>query len=196
MKFCLQTGACTLLDLAIYHPGHEARSGLIFLSVCGNSRGYALRSRVGSRLFASELGCFNLFALNNIQAVSDTLLTRLPTMDSTEIGRFGTLRLVKRLDPQTIVASFPIDDESVTFGRDPNCSVRLYYPTVSAVHAKIFFQERKVCLHTYSKVEGDADSSIGFPCCIGYERALRRRMSSLPSSNGIITHDHPTTQQL
>ena len=68
-----------------------------------------------------------------------------PTMDSTEVGRFGTLRLVKRLDPQTIVASFPIDDESVTFGRDPNCSVRLYYPTVSAFHAKIFFQERKVC---------------------------------------------------
>lgn len=65
-------------------------------------------------------------------------------MDSSEIGRFGTLRLVKRLDPQTIVASFPIDDETVTFGRDPNCSVRLYYPTVSAIHAKIFFQERKV----------------------------------------------------
>jgi hypothetical protein len=65
-------------------------------------------------------------------------------MDSSEVGLYGTLRLVKRLDPQSTVASFPIDDDTVSFGRDPNCSVRLYYPSVSAVHAKIIFQERKV----------------------------------------------------
>ncbi|KAH7928990.1 hypothetical protein BV22DRAFT_1057782 [Leucogyrophana mollusca] len=64
-------------------------------------------------------------------------------MDPSEIGRFGTLRLMKRTEPNTTVASFPIDDETVTFGRDPKCSVRLYYPSISALHAKIIFQDRK-----------------------------------------------------
>ncbi|KIM82686.1 hypothetical protein PILCRDRAFT_819990, partial [Piloderma croceum F 1598] len=67
-------------------------------------------------------------------------------MDSTDVGLYGTLRLVKRLDPHSVVASFPIDDDTVSFGRDPNCSVRLYYPTVSALHAKIVFQEKKAFL--------------------------------------------------
>lgn len=65
-------------------------------------------------------------------------------MDSSDIGQYGTLRLVKRQDAQSVIASYPIDEESITFGRDPTCSVRLYYPSVSAVHAKIFFEERKV----------------------------------------------------
>ncbi|KAL4067490.1 hypothetical protein V8B97DRAFT_1873520 [Scleroderma yunnanense] len=64
-------------------------------------------------------------------------------MEPSEIGRFGTLRLMKRLEPDTSIASFPIDDETVTFGRDPTCSVRLYYSSVSPLHAKIIFQDRK-----------------------------------------------------
>jgi pSer/pThr/pTyr-binding forkhead associated (FHA) protein len=72
-------------------------------------------------------------------------------MDPSEIGCFGTLRLMKRLEPNTPVASFPIDDDTVTFGRDPTCSVRLYYPSVSTLHAKIIFQERKVRLKRHSR---------------------------------------------
>ncbi|KAI6020440.1 hypothetical protein BKA83DRAFT_4302131 [Pisolithus microcarpus] len=64
-------------------------------------------------------------------------------MDQSEIGRFGTLRLMKRVDPATPVAAFPIDDDTVTFGRDPTCSVRLYYSTISPVHAKLIFQDKK-----------------------------------------------------
>jgi len=64
-------------------------------------------------------------------------------MDGSEIGVFGTLRLMKRTTNEQ-VAVFPIDEETVTFGRDPTCSVRLYYPDVSPLHAKIVFQERKV----------------------------------------------------
>ena len=64
-------------------------------------------------------------------------------MDGTEIGSFGTLRLMKRTTNEQ-VAAFPIDEETVTFGREPTCSVRLYYPDVSALHAKIVFRERKV----------------------------------------------------
>ncbi|EMD36936.1 hypothetical protein CERSUDRAFT_73959 [Gelatoporia subvermispora B] len=62
-------------------------------------------------------------------------------MDASEVGRYGTLSLLKRLDPSTVVATYPIDDSEVTIGRDPNCSIRLYYPAVSAMHCKIFFDE-------------------------------------------------------
>ncbi|OJA11384.1 hypothetical protein AZE42_10281 [Rhizopogon vesiculosus] len=59
-------------------------------------------------------------------------------MDGTEIGLFGALRLMKRTTNEQ-VATFPIDEETVTFERDPTCSVRLYYPDVSPLHAKIAF---------------------------------------------------------
>lgn len=64
--------------------------------------------------------------------------------DASEVGRYGTIRLVKRNDPNGIVAVYPVDDEVVTFGRDPTCSIRLYYQWVSAFHCKIIFEERKV----------------------------------------------------
>ena len=67
-------------------------------------------------------------------------------MDASEVGRFGTLRLMKRLEPDKVVASYPIDDEEVTLGRDPSCSIRLYYDSVSGLHCKIIFRERKVSL--------------------------------------------------
>ena len=66
-------------------------------------------------------------------------------MEASEVGRFGTLRLMKRLEPDKVVASYPIDDEEVTFGRDSTCSIRLYYESVSGLHCKITFHERKVC---------------------------------------------------
>ncbi|KAG2747329.1 hypothetical protein P692DRAFT_20806995 [Suillus brevipes Sb2] len=76
-------------------------------------------------------------------------------MEGSEIGQFGTLRLMKRTTDEQ-VAAFPIDEEAVTFGRDPTCSVRLYYPEISALHAKIVFQERKAFL----VVLGDAGLTI------------------------------------
>ena len=75
-------------------------------------------------------------------------------MEPSEIGRFGTLRLMKRLEPDVSVASFPIDDETVTFGRDPSCSVRLYYASVSPLHAKVIFQDRKVRSKLMNSREG------------------------------------------
>ena len=51
-----------------------------------------------------------------------------------------------RRHEETVIASYPIDDDELTFGSDPSCGVRLYYPTVSPLHAKIIFQERKVSL--------------------------------------------------
>ena len=66
-------------------------------------------------------------------------------MDDNAFGRYGVLRFMRRHE-ETVIASYPIDDEELTFGCDPSCSVRLYYPTVSPLHAKIIFQERKVGL--------------------------------------------------
>lgn len=63
--------------------------------------------------------------------------------DSTEIGRFGTLRLLKRHHPDTTVAVFPIDDEVVTFGRSKQCSVRLYYDCVSELHCTLQISEQR-----------------------------------------------------
>ncbi|OBZ76090.1 hypothetical protein A0H81_03336 [Grifola frondosa] len=67
-------------------------------------------------------------------------------MDSSDIGRYGTLSLLKRLQPDSVVASYPIDDPEITVGRDPTCSIRLYYPSVSALHCKIVFNDRKAFL--------------------------------------------------
>lgn len=66
--------------------------------------------------------------------------------DPAETGKYGTVRLLKRREPTTVVASYPIDDEEVTFGRDSSCSVRLYYQWVSSIHCKLIFEERKVCI--------------------------------------------------
>ncbi|THH31839.1 hypothetical protein EUX98_g2372 [Antrodiella citrinella] len=70
-------------------------------------------------------------------------------MDSSEVGRFGTLHLKKRLDPNAIAASYPIDEEEITIGRDPSCSIRLYYESVSALHCKIVFRERKAFVEVF-----------------------------------------------
>jgi len=66
-------------------------------------------------------------------------------MDVTTFGSYGVLRFMRKHE-ETVIASYPIDDDELTFGCDPSCGVRLYYPTVSPLHAKIFFQERKVRL--------------------------------------------------
>jgi hypothetical protein len=73
-------------------------------------------------------------------------------MDSSEVGRYGTISFMKRLHPDTVVATFPIDDEQVTFGRDPHCSVRLYYNAISSIHCKIIFQEAKVFSSVYNAI--------------------------------------------
>jgi len=66
------------------------------------------------------------------------------TMDSSYVGRYGTLSLMKKDDSNIPIAHYPIDDEEITIGRDPNCSVRLYYDTISKLHCKVTFEDAKV----------------------------------------------------
>ncbi|KAJ7620593.1 hypothetical protein DFH06DRAFT_908187, partial [Mycena polygramma] len=40
-----------------------------------------------------------------------------------------------------VIASFGVDTPTVSFGRDPACSVRLYYPDVAPLHARIVFND-------------------------------------------------------
>ncbi|KDQ32896.1 hypothetical protein PLEOSDRAFT_1098884 [Pleurotus ostreatus PC15] len=71
------------------------------------------------------------------------------TLDSSgfsDVGRYGTVYLMKKQDPATPVTAFPLDDEETTFGRDQSCSIRLYYPQVSPIHGKIYFEDRKAFL--------------------------------------------------
>lgn len=64
-------------------------------------------------------------------------------MDSSTVGRFGSISLLKQRSDDAIVCSYPIDAELLTIGRDPACDIRLYYEAVSALHCKIIFEERK-----------------------------------------------------
>ncbi|KAI0312431.1 hypothetical protein OF83DRAFT_1294893 [Amylostereum chailletii] len=64
-------------------------------------------------------------------------------MDANDYGTFGVLRFLKKTDDNAVVASYPIDDDELTFGKEAGCNVRLYYPAVSSLHAKIVFQDRK-----------------------------------------------------
>jgi hypothetical protein len=68
----------------------------------------------------------------------------LEDIDRTQIGRYGTISLLKRQDPSTVITAFGIDTQELTFGRDCDCAVRLYYPDVDPIHCKIAFEERKV----------------------------------------------------
>ena len=68
-------------------------------------------------------------------------------MDTTgfsQVGRYGTISLMKRNEEHTVVTSFGIDAEELTFGRETTCGVRLYYPDVALLHCKVVFEERKV----------------------------------------------------
>ncbi|KAJ2916203.1 hypothetical protein MD484_g4200, partial [Candolleomyces efflorescens] len=85
----------------------------------------------------------------------------MDTSGFAQVGKFGTLSLLKNVSAKrlnlpaqasgttgsdVVVTSFGIDTEELTFGRDPSCSVRLYYPDVAVVHCKIMFEERKAFL--------------------------------------------------
>ncbi|TRM67149.1 hypothetical protein BD626DRAFT_396484, partial [Schizophyllum amplum] len=61
-----------------------------------------------------------------------------------QIGRHGSLMLMKRSDPNTVLTGFGIDSDELTFGSAEDCDVRLYYKEVSPLHCKIMFPEKKV----------------------------------------------------
>jgi len=63
----------------------------------------------------------------------------------TVVGNYGCLQLLKK-NRDVAVASYPIDGEVLVFGRAPMCDIRLYFDTVSSLHCKLIFEERKARL--------------------------------------------------
>lgn len=78
------------------------------------------------------------------------------TVDSSYVGRYGTLSLMKKDGSNIPIAHYPIDDEEITIGRDPNCSVRLYYDTINKLHCKVTFEDSKVRVHRRIVLEDPA----------------------------------------
>ncbi|KAF7314025.1 FHA domain-containing protein [Mycena chlorophos] len=72
-------------------------------------------------------------------------------------GRFGTISLLRQNTVADIVTSFGVDATAVSFGRDPTCSVRLYYPDVAPVHARVVFNDTK---KAFLEVIGDSGLSV------------------------------------
>lgn len=66
-------------------------------------------------------------------------------------GRYGCLRLISTKSGKA-VSSFPVDADVLTFGRDVSCDVRMYFPPVAPLHAKLVFEDSKV--HSLSITEG------------------------------------------
>ncbi|KZV71195.1 hypothetical protein PENSPDRAFT_664515 [Peniophora sp. CONT] len=95
---------------------------------------------------------------------------RLQTMNS-DYGTYGVLRFLKKND-DSIVASYPIDDETLTFGKASDCNIRLYYPAVSQQHAKLIFKERKGFLLIYGGHGVQVDGCTIFPSTSSGETAV------------------------
>ncbi len=85
------------------------------------------------------------------QSYLNYIAKRMDTSGFCQVGRYGTLCLLKRRvhsaerANDNVVTSFGIDDEELTFGSSTTCGVRLYYPDVESLHCKIVFDEYKVC---------------------------------------------------
>ncbi|KAJ7487983.1 hypothetical protein FB451DRAFT_1025621 [Mycena latifolia] len=86
-------------------------------------------------------------------------------------GRFGTIQLLRSAsaigttsNTSDVVTSFGVDTSTVSFGRATNCSVRLYYPAVSPVHARIVFNDdRKAFLEVLGAAGVNVDGCIVYP---------------------------------
>ncbi|KAI0767349.1 hypothetical protein C8Q74DRAFT_1355372 [Fomes fomentarius] len=106
-------------------------------------------------------------------------------MDASEFGRLGALSLLRSLPSDSVVTSYPIDDEEITIGRDQACSLRLYYPAVSAMHAKITFVERKAFLVVLGTNGVLLDDSPLFPAA-----ATALRPTTVPLQNNSVIEIH------
>ncbi|KAK0242394.1 hypothetical protein EDD85DRAFT_811183 [Armillaria nabsnona] len=79
-----------------------------------------------------------------------------------DVGRFGTVSLLDASTGNAITA-FGIDTSPVTFGSDPSCTVRLFYPSISASHAHITFHDLKAFLVVSGPTGIEVDSCKVYP---------------------------------
>ncbi|PBK72949.1 hypothetical protein ARMSODRAFT_1082325 [Armillaria solidipes] len=103
-----------------------------------------------------------------------------------DVGRFGTVSLLDASTGNAITA-FGIDTSPVTFGSDPSCTVRLFYPSISASHAHITFHDLKAFLVVSGPTGIEVDgckvyppSTIPLPNRTEFKLAGKRFMFSYP----------------
>lgn len=120
-----------------------------------------------------------------------------------QVGRHGTLSLLKRQSvpigsaDDSLLTSFGIDDDELTFGSSTTCDVRLYYSDVDSLHCKIVFDQLKV--NVFSELRSFYDSF--FPGVSRHSWHIRRICGWMSSISayfwGIIgTNDCSFEQQL
>ncbi|KAJ7207466.1 hypothetical protein GGX14DRAFT_366201, partial [Mycena pura] len=102
-------------------------------------------------------------------------------------GRYGTIALLRQSQTTevNVVTSFGVDTPAVSFGRDPTCSVRLYYPDVSPLHARIVFNDaRKAFLEVLGARGLVVDGCHVFP----NDAALSPRTIALENGSEVQIH--------
>ncbi|KDR76889.1 hypothetical protein GALMADRAFT_417612 [Galerina marginata CBS 339.88] len=119
----------------------------------------------------------------------------MDTSGFSQVGRYGTLSLLKRRtsgstsgpasnsaskdttpspeQPQ-VVTSFGIDSANLTFGRAPTCDVRLYYSAIDPVHCRVVNEDGKAFLVVQGKAGALVDGYWVYP----------HTSSSSPSNSG------------
>lgn len=100
---------------------------------------------------------------------------------------------MKKQDPATPVTAFPLDDEETTFGRDQSCSIRLYYPQVSPIHGKIYFEDRKVSGCAVQMKERATDGLQAFLVVLGASGLFVDGCKVLPTAAGTSSQHSPRT---
>ncbi|KAG9005903.1 hypothetical protein FRB90_010145 [Tulasnella sp. 427] len=68
--------------------------------------------------------------------------------DLDTVGKYGTISLIRKntLEP---ITSYPVDDERTTFGRDPKCSIRMYFHAIDPLHCALNFEDGKAYLEVH-----------------------------------------------
>ncbi|KAG9047155.1 hypothetical protein FS837_002938 [Tulasnella sp. UAMH 9824] len=68
--------------------------------------------------------------------------------DLDTVGKYGTISLIRKNTLEAIT-SYPVDDERTTFGRDPKCSIRMYFHAVDPLHCVLYFDDGKAYLEVH-----------------------------------------------
>ncbi|KAF7324517.1 FHA domain-containing protein [Mycena kentingensis (nom. inval.)] len=98
-------------------------------------------------------------------------------------GRFGTIALLRKNSADDVVTSFGVDSTTVTFGREQTCTIRLYYPDVDPVHARIVFNDdRKAFLEVLG------ENGLLVDGCHVYPNLSSTK--TIPLANGSEVHIH------
>ncbi|KAG6852413.1 hypothetical protein C0991_012253 [Blastosporella zonata] len=93
-------------------------------------------------------------------------------MSCSQIGRYGTISLLKRNSENDVLTAFGIDAVALTFGREPSCGVRLYYADVALVHARIVFEDRKAFIAVIGQSGVTVDGCAVYPITEGEETVV------------------------